>query len=86
MKRKTNKPEQDVIVQSAVRVNLTLDFPVTEPDDFHRINALVKEGNIYDLINGEYYDNSKAKSKLVTLEKKINTDDVFAALGIDDDE
>ena len=76
MKRKTNKPEQDVIVQSALRVNLTLDFTVTEPDDFHRINALVKEGNIYALINEEYYNNSKAKSKLVTLEKKISVEEV----------
>ena len=59
------------IVQSAVRLSITVDFPVTDPSEVTDINRLAKDGDLYKLVNDYFYTEPKIKANLVTLTTPI---------------
>ena len=59
------------IVQSAVRVTLTLDFPVTEGQEVNDIKKLLNDQDVYELIGNYFYKDVKTKTEIVTLTSDV---------------
>ena len=69
MAKRKPKTKEEVLVRSALRVTLTLDFPVSEAGELANIRKMLNETEVYKLITEEFYTNEKIKSKLVVLEE-----------------
>lgn len=72
MARKAKKAEVPQIVQSAVRLNISVDFPVTDPSEVTDIFALAKDTDLYKLVNEYCYDVRKITPSLVTITTPIS--------------
>lgn len=65
------KPKAETITQSALRVTLTMDFPVTEGQEVTDIRKHLTEQDIYELVGNYYYTNIQAQSKIVQITSTV---------------
>lgn len=67
MPRKT----KDVIQKSYVRVQLTLDVPVTYGEEVNDIRKLVADENVYALVSDYPYDVEKMTSTVIHVDEEV---------------
>lgn len=68
------KPKAETITQSALRVTLTMDFPVMEGKQVTDIRKHLSDQDIYTIVGKYYYTNIQAQSKIVQITSTVPTE------------